>query len=383
MNITVQQKILNNELQIVQSIVEKRVTSPILGHVLIDADKGGLTLLATDLDVWYRTSFPCVVSEEGSLLVPAKKFSEIVRSLPDLEINIKGKENFWLNVKCEESEFNLVGMPSEDFPTLPSIEFEQGYKIEQKELVDLIKHVVIAMSQEETRFFINGALMQTEEDGLILVSTDGHRLAYYKKKIDLNYDIEEKSKINVVVGKKALTELLKIIDSKSSEPVIFNVKGNFIYFYIQPRLLVARLLEASFPNYKEAIAIELDKKIIVPRMMLANAVKRVSLLANEKAKGIELLFYNNNLELRSRSVELGDAKERIACQYEGEKFKVGFNSDYLLDFLNIVDDEEIIVEFRLVNKRAVFRKSKESIHDYRYVVMPMDIGEEEETEIET
>lgn len=381
MNITVQQKILNNELQIVQSIVEKRVTSPILGHVLINADKGGLTLLATDLDVWYRTYFPCVVSEEGSLLVPAKKFSEIVRSLPDLEINIKGKENFWLNVKCEESEFNLVGMPPEDFPTLPSIEFEQGYKIEQKELVDLIKHVVIAMSQEETRFFINGALMQTEEDGLILVSTDGHRLAYYKKKIDLNYDIEEKSKINVVVGKKALSELLKIIDSKSSEPVIFDVKGNFIYFYIEPRLLVARLLEASFPNYKEAIQIELDKKIIVPRMTLANAVKRVSLLANEKAKGIELMFYNDNIELRSRSIELGDAKERITCQYEGEKFKVGFNSDYLLDFLNIVDDEEIIVEFRLVNKRAVFRKLKESIHDYRYVVMPMDIGEEE-TEIE-
>lgn len=378
MNITVQQKLINNELQIAQGIVEKRTISPILGHILLQADKEGLTLLSTDLDVWYKTSFPCVVSEEGSLLVPAKKISEIVRSLPDLEINLRGKENFWLNIKCQDSEFNLVGMPPEDFPTLPDMDFNKGFKIEQKELVDLIKHILIAMGQEETRFFINGALLQTKENGLILVSTDGHRLAYYEKKLDLNYNGEEEQQtLNVVVAKKALSELLKIIDPKSSEPVIFNVKGNFIYFYVEPRVLVAKLLEFTFPNYKDTIQIDLDKKIIIPRMPFTNAVKRVSLLANEKVKAIELLFYNDTLELKSRSIDLGDAKEKISCQYEGEKFRVGFNADYLLDFLNIIDDEEIIVEFRLINKRSVFRKSKESVHDYRYVVMPMDIGEEE------
>jgi DNA polymerase-3 subunit beta len=272
----------------------------------------------------------------------------------------------------------LAGLPPEDFPSIPEIDFESGYSIPQNELFELIKRVVIAMTQEEGRFFINGALLQRVADGLVMVATDGHRLAYYKKKMDLSEKKEEKkAELKTVVAKKVLSELLKIIDLKSVDPVIFDVKGNFIYFYIAPRLLVARLLEASFPNYKEAIEIDLDKKMIIPRVNLSNAVRRVSLFANERAKGITLKFSENSIDLASRSPELGNASEKIGCQYNDETFKVGFNADYLLDFLNVVDDEEVIAEFRTVNKRAVFRQTKESIDEYRYVVMPMDVGEEE------
>ena len=378
MQITLQQKNLNSELQLMQGIIEKKTTSPILGHVLMIAEKESVKLLATDLEVWMKTTVPCQTSESGALLVPAKKLFEVVRSLSGAEVTMKGTENFWLNITCETSEFNLAGLPPEDFPSIPDIDFESGYSIPQNELFELIKRVVIAMTQEEGRFFINGALLQRVADGLVMVATDGHRLAYYKKKMDFTEKKEEKkAELKTVVAKKVLSELLKIIDVKSVDPVIFDVKGNFIYFYIAPRLLVARLLEASFPNYKEAIEIDLDKKMIIPRINLSNAVRRVSLFANERAKGITLKFSENSIDLASRSPELGNASEKIGCQYNDEIFKVGFNADYLLDFLNVVDDEEVIAEFRTVNKRAVFRQTKESIDEYRYVVMPMDVGEEE------
>jgi len=382
MEITLQQKNINSELQLIQGIIEKKTTSPILGHVLMIAEGENIKLLATDLEVWMKTTVPCRTSEGGSLLVPAKKLFEVVRALPDLEITMKGQDNFWLNIKCESSEFNLAGLPPEDFPSIPEIDFSSGYSIPQNELYDLIKRVVIAMTQEEGRFFINGALMQKVADGLVMVATDGHRLAYYKKKMELLEKKEEKkedkkAELKTVVAKKVLSELLKIIDSKSTDPVIFDVKGNFIYFYIAPRLLVSRLLEASFPNYKEAIEIDLDKKMVIPRQNFINAVRRVSLFANERVKGIMLKFSENSIDLASKSPELGNANEKISCQYKDETFKVGFNADYLLDFLNVVDDEEVITEFRTVNKRAVFRQTKESEDEYRYVVMPMDVGEEE------
>lgn len=378
MEVNIQQKNFFSELQLIQGIIEKRATSPILGHVLLEAEDNMLKLTATDLDIWFETKLPCLMVKEGIILVPAKKLFEVVRLLPDIEITLTETENTRLHIQCGVSEFNLAGLKAEDFPTLPELDLETGFTVQQNELFELIKNVIIAMHEEEGRFFIRGALLQVDEsDGLTMVATDGHRLAYYRKNIEVKKKESVQKKFKVVVPKKALNELLRVLNPKSTDNVLFDTIGNYVYFYVEPRLMIARLLEESFPNYSETIEIDLDKKMILPREPFINAVRRVSTMANERLRGIELKFAENQLELIGRSPDLGDAAETVSCQYSGEVFRVGFNANYLLDFLSIADSEEISAEFRTVNKRAVFRQLKESPHDYRYVLMPMNVAEEE------
>lgn len=378
MEVNIQQKNFFSELQLIQGIIEKRATSPILGHVLLEAEDNMLKLTATDLDIWFETKLPCLMVKEGIILVPAKKLFEVVRLLPDIEITLTETENTRLHIQCGVSEFNLAGLKAEDFPTLPELDLETGFTVQQNELFELIKNVIIAMHEEEGRFFIRGALLQVDEsDGLTMVATDGHRLAYYRKNIEVKKKESVQKKFKVVVPKKALSELLRVLNPKSTDNVLFDTIGNYVYFYVEPRLMIARLLEESFPNYSETIEIDLDKKMILPREPFINAVRRVSTMANERLRGIELKFAENQLELIGRSPDLGDAAETVSCHYSGEVFRVGFNANYLLDFLSIADSEEISAEFRTVNKRAVFRQLKESPHDYRYVLMPMNVAEEE------
>lgn len=378
MEVNIQQKIFYSELQLIQGIIEKRSTTPILGHVLLGAKDNMLKLIATDLDIWFETKLPCLMVKEGTLLVPAKKLFEVVRLLPDMEITLAETENTRLHLQCGLSEFNLAGLKAEDFPTLPELDLETGFFVPQNELFELIKNVIIAMHEEEGRFFIRGALLKVDNgDNLTMVATDGYRLAYYKKSIEVKTKESKKKKLDVVVPKKALNELLRVLNPKSSDNVLFDMVGNYVYFYIEQRLLIARLLEETFPNYSETIELDLDKKMILPKEAFINAVRRVSIMANERLRSIELKFTENQLELIGRSADLGDATERISCQYSGELFRVGFNADYLLDFLSIADSEEISAEFRTVNKRAIFRQFKESPHEYRYVVMPINVAEDE------
>ena len=360
-----------------QGIVERRTTIPVLAHLLLRAEGGRLHLAATDLDVSLTSWCQADVAADGAIAIQAKKFLEILRSLTGDEVHLVQEEPRELTIRAGNSRFKIHGLPPEDFPTLPKVEEEHRVEIPFTELRRMIGKILFAVSSEESRFQLNGALLKLGDGGLELVATDGHRLALVEREIaglarkgGKAGDDDGGKEDAVLVPRKALQELQRF---ESEEPVGYRRGEHHLSFRLGHRELICRILEGTFPDYERVIARDNDKKVVFDRRTLADAIKRVALLTGERARAVRLAFAPNELVVSAVNPDLGEATERVECDYDGPEFRLGINPDYLEDFLAAVESDKVRLELKDENTQTVGYPEDGADGRYLCVIMPMRI----------
>lgn len=359
---------LLKELNLIQGIVEKKNTIPILSSFLVES-KGSsyVSLIATDLDLSFQTECAADVTIPGATVLQARKLFDIVRNLPDAEINFVREENDWVRITCGASEFKIVGQSKEHFPATPHA-VQPGRAIPAETLHDLITRTIYAITQEESRYALNGALLTLFNDKIQIVATDGHRLALASSPLQPSDGESEKLEINI--PKKALTELVKLTSGEDGT-VEFSKDENHLFFKMNQRQLVTRMLTGQFPNYELVLPKNNDKTIPLNTEKITQSIRRASLMADERSHGIKFELGSGKLNITSQSADFGEARETLPVDYQGETFSVGFNAQYLLEFLNVVGTGEVAFELKDEQSPALVRPVGDEKYDYRYVVMPM------------
>jgi DNA polymerase-3 subunit beta len=365
MEITVRKSDLVKELQLVQGIVERKNSIPILSNVLAEAKGGEVRIAATDLDVSLRCGCPAEVKTEGSITLGAKKLYEIVRSLPESEVRIKVLPDSWATIDCERVSFKMAGLPREDFPTLPEGRASTGVEIPAEVLRDLISRTAFAITAEDARYYLAGALLLLDKDGASMVATDGHRLSYAHRMVSLKLTEPQR----VLVPRKAIQELARLLETEDSAN--FQQAENHLVFGVGARVLSSKMIEGQFPAFEKVIALTGDKKVALPRDGLATAIRRVSLLSSERSRAVRLTLGDGRLDLSASSPDLGEAKESLSAEYKGAGVEIGFNAQYLLDFLAAAGTDAISLELKDHESQGLFRPQGDGATDYRYIVMPM------------
>ncbi|MFC2167752.1 DNA polymerase III subunit beta [Acidobacteriota bacterium] len=354
------------ELQLLQGIVEKRSTMPILGNILMTAAENEVELIGTDLEVGLKTHFKAEVEEPGSLTVSGKKLFEIVRALTGgQKVNFKESENLTLEITSGASQFKILCLPKDDYPQVPEPKFEKKIVLPLGIMRTMIDRVYFAITQEQ-RYYLNGALMILSDKKIQLISTDGHRLAYTSSVLEkLNLDAE----ISGIVSKKTLGEMRKLEDEKLE----FDLDENNLFFKVNNRTLISRIIEGKFPNYEAVIPKDNPHIIFFSRDEITDSIRRVSLLSTERSKGIKFNVQKNLVALFSSNPEIGEARDKVDVEYDGPEFEIGFNSQYLLDFLVSVKAERICFEMKDENSAVLMRPEAEGDVKDIYVIMPMKI----------
>ncbi len=354
------------ELQLLQGIVEKRSTMPILGNILMTVTENEVELTGTDLEVGLRTHFQADVEEPGSLTISGKKLFEIVRALAGGQtVHFKESENLTMDITSGASQFKILCLSKDDYPQVPEPKFEKNIVLPLGIMRTMIDRVYFAITQEQ-RYYLNGALMILSDKKMELISTDGHRLAYTSAVLDgLNLDKE----IRGIVSKKTLGELRKLEDGKLE----FDLDENNLFFKVNNRTLISRVIEGKFPNYEAVIPKDNPLLISISREEITDAIRRVSLLSTERSRGIKFGIQKNQITLFSSNPEIGEARDKVDVEYDGQEFEIGFNSQYLLDFLTSVKAERITFEMKDENSAILMKpEAEEDIKDI-YVIMPMKI----------
>ena len=370
MEFTVNQADLVKELGLSQGVVEKKTTIPILSNVLIEARGEAIELSSTDLEIGVRSACPAKVSAEGSVTVPAKKLLDYVRLLESGEVTVRLQENFWVQITAKRARTRMVGMSRENFPVLPQMPDVVAH-LGTGMLLDMIGKVIFAVSSEESRYTLNGALLVVRADSVIMVATDGHRLAY----VEAPYQAGVSSEVRALVGKKAMGELIRLLSQQEDPNSIldFGRDESHLFFRAGGRLLISRLLSGQFPNYEAVIPKENNRVVVLDRDAIAGALRRVSQFADERSHAVKLQLATGELKVSSSSSESGESEETLEAQYEGDAVQVGFNSQYLLDFLAAMGTGPVRLEFKDEQSAGQLCPAGADAPQYRYIVMPMRI----------
>ena len=361
---------LLQELSLTQGVVERKTTIPILGNILCEASGNKLTLTATDLELSIRTSCEAKVKKEGSGTIPAKKLLELVRLLPEGEIRFKLLENHWVQILADRKTYKMVGMAKDNFPAIP--EFPHPLvTIPAKILSSLIAKTSFAISNEESRYTLNGALLLLKPDTITMVATDGHRLAVAETDHKFAGLTRE---VRPLVPKKALTEVQRLTAEAGEDGQIeFALDDSHLFFRAGDRLLISRMLTGQFPNYEAVLPRENNKHVVIERGELNDAVKRVAQLADQRSHAVKLSVAREGIEISASSPEYGEAKETLEKDYQGEPLAIGFNAQYMLDFLGAAAEGPISLELKDEQSAGQMRPLAEEAYRYRYVIMPMRI----------
>ncbi|HEX6739411.1 MAG TPA: DNA polymerase III subunit beta [Vicinamibacteria bacterium] len=369
MEISVRKSDLVKELQLVQGIVERKNSIPILSNVLAEARSGELRLSATDLDVSLRSGCPAQVKAEGAITLGAKKLYEIVRSLPESDVQLKVLPESWATLECERVSFKMAGLPREDFPALPEAKAKGGIELPAEALRQLIARTAFAVTAEDARYYLAGALLVLDRDSVAMVATDGHRLAYAQRRAEVK--VGEPTR--VLVPRKAIQELGRLLEEEES--AVYQAVDNHLVFSVGGRTLASKTIEGQFPAFEKVIGVAGDKKATVSREALATALRRVSLLSSERSRAVKLRLVAGAVELAASSPDLGEAKESLPADYKGAAVEIGFNAQYLLEFLTVAGTNEVQLELKDAESQGLLRpvapEGDEGSLDYRYVVMPI------------
>jgi DNA polymerase-3 subunit beta len=376
MELTVGKAELQKELQLCQGVVEKRSTIPILSNVLLRAADGRLQIAATDLDVTILSSCAARVTTPGGVTIEAKRLFDIVRSLPDEDVHFTLQENNSINVESGTAKFRLLGLPAEDYPTLPTVDVTDAYTIPLDELKTMVGKVKFAITHEETRFQLNGALLKVQPNKMEMVATDGHRMALINFPSGVAGKGKKATDLTILVPRKALDEILRL-ESGEDGTVRFGVSENQLFFEAGDRRLLARMIDVNFPNYMEVISRDNDRRVMVDRERLLQTIKRISLVANERTRAVRFDFSAGKLTVSSTNPELGDARETVPIDYAGQPFFVGLNAAYVMDFLSATDTPSVSLDLKDENSQCIGRPAstaEDLPYDYLYVVMPMRLA---------
>ncbi len=368
MEFTVSKADLARELGLLHGVVEKKTTIPILSNVLVEARGDRLVLTATDLELGMRTSCPAKVKKEGSGTIPAKKLLDYVRLLPDAEITVKFAENQWASLTCGRSRTRIAGMSRESFPELPAMP-ESVARIPVKNLTAMISRTIFAISMEESRFTLNGALLLMSDKGLTMVATDGHRLAY------THSETTGQGSYRSLVPRKAMTEITRLADGVGEDGQAgFAGDDNHLFFEFGPRLLITRKLTGNFPDYDRVLPQDNTNIAVVSKDEAKAGIERVAQFADERSKAIRVQFTAGEIRVFASALETGESEESIPSEYNGPDLEIGFNAQYLLDFLRAVPQEQVAFSLKDQKSAGELQPAGTDARDeYRYVVMPMRI----------
>jgi DNA polymerase-3 subunit beta len=367
MQFVVSKQNLQRELAYVQGVVEKKNTIPVLSNILIESvGENNIRLTGTDLDVTIRCDMDAEVSTAGSICVQARKLFEIARLLPDAPVTFKKESNDWVTVTCDKTKFKMVGVSKDAFPEVPSSK-STPTKLSAEIIKSFIDKTIFAITQEESRYTLSGAKFIMDETGAKMVTTDGHRLAYVERK---GVSSNGNDAIDTLIPRKTLAELTKLTAGFEGE-ISFGLDNNHIFFEVGPRLLVSRMLYGQFPNYDMVMPKNNDKSVQFDCGLLNSAVRRVALMSDERSHAIRFHLEPNQLVISSQNAEEGEASETIQAEYTGEETDIGFNAQYLLEFLNVIGEGAVAFEFKDGNSQAQLRPAEGGDYDYKYVVMPM------------
>ena len=375
---------LVRELQTVTGIVEKRSTLPILANLLLESAEGKILMGASDLEVTVRGGVAADVRKEGSVTLPAAKLHEIARSLPEADVQFKLLDRNQVAITCERVRYRIAGQPKEDFPKFPEIDDSKGIQLPGTALREMVQRVAFAITTEDPRYSLHGALFVLAQDRITLVATDGYRLAYVSRKAAVKAAGGE---IRVIVPRKALAEVSKLTeDLPDGEMVTFGRSGNHVFFRVGGHTLTSTVPEGSFPKYEEVMPKSCETEFVLPTAEFGDAVRRVSLLASERmGKTVRFCLSSGQVDL-STAAEVGEAQEVLPVEYAGEEKVFGFNGRYLQEFLSVVGTASVRVfldprrpgdgedkKRRAGDRPAELRPEPPGDLEYRYIVMPRDL----------
>lgn len=364
MEIRINRAELLTELAPMQGIVERKSTIPVLSHILLKAKDGKLHIAATDLDVSLTSWCDATTEREGAVAVQARKFLEIVRAMVGDEVHLVEEDNHGLRITSGNSRFKIRGLSSDDFPTLPEVGAGAQIELPHGDFRKMIGKIFFAVSAEESRFQLNGALLKPKSGSLEMVATDGHRLALVETPVA---GVEEGE--GVLVPRKALQELQRF---DGDDAVAFQRGEHHLSFRVGRRELICRILEGTFPDYEKVISKDNDKVVSFPRKGLGDVVSRVALLTGDRARAVRMAFEEQQLVVSAANPDLGEAVEEIECEYAGPSLELGINPDYLGQFLSVVESDDVLLKLKDENSQCIGAPAEES-EDERYlcVIMPM------------
>jgi len=370
MQFVVSKQDLQRELGFVQGVVEKKNTIPVLSNILIEnLGDHTIRLTGTDLEATIRCEMEADITTEGSICVQARKLFEIARLLPDAPVTFKKEANDWVTVTCDKTKFKMVGVAKDAFPEVPSTK-SAPTMISASVIKTFIDRTIFAITQEESRYTLSGAKLIMDAEGAKMVTTDGHRLAYIERKGTSKNGAGET--VDTLIPRKTLAELTKIAAGHEGDINIW-MDANHIFFEVGKRLLISRMLYGQFPNYDMVMPKTNDKMVEFDSTLLNQSIRRVALMADERSRSIRFHLEPNQLVISSQNAEEGEASESVQTDYSGEETDIGFNAQYLQDFLNVIGDGKVAFEFKDGNSQAQLRPAEGGEYEYKYVVMPMRI----------
>ena len=373
LEISVSKAELLRELKAAQSVVERKTTIPILSNFLFEADGDTLTITATDLDQSIRTSCPAKVKKPGACTIPARKLYDYIKLLGDGDISIKLQDNHWVQIRAGRSNTKMVGMARANFPMVAEFPSTGSTKLAVASLKNMIAKTIFAISSEESRYTLNGALLVLKAESMAMVATDGHRLAHIEKLGESLEGITGEKK--TLIPRKALGELLSLLNSTDAETLDFADDEQTLFFRVGGRVLTSRKLTGQFPNYEAVLPRDNNKFVIVRSEDLMGSIQRVAQFADERSGAIKIRLEQNELKLSSSSTDSGESEDSIETPYNYDPLVVGFNSSYLIDFLKATGTTcEVRLEFKDAQSAGQMRPEDASDDvKYRYILMPMRI----------
>ncbi|MDI6736155.1 MAG: DNA polymerase III subunit beta [bacterium] len=349
------------------SITTPKTILPILSTILLEARENKLTLIATDLELSIKAHLELEVITEGSICLPLKKLSEIIRELEDKEdVLIEVDENNRAVISSKESVFHLFGLPKEDFPVFPEYEKEKSFKMESTLMKEMIRKTIFAAAVDEVHYVLKGVLFVVQGNQCKMVATDKHRLVFIKK--TLPQDLTEGGE--VIIPTKALTEVNRII--KEDKKIDILLDKNKIVFQTDEVIIISKLIEGKFPDYERVIPREQDKILKINNQKLFSTCRRIDLMTSENNNIVKLDISKNKINFSSNTPNLGDAREELEVYYEGEDMSIAFNPKYIMDVLKNIEQEGIIISLKNPSSSGIIKPGEEKEgEEYLCVLMPV------------
>ncbi|MBU3959085.1 MAG: DNA polymerase III subunit beta [Candidatus Omnitrophica bacterium] len=363
MRFQVEKEVFLNGIQTVQNVITAKSVLPILSNILIETQQDSIKLIATDLDIGISCVIPVNIQEPGTITLPAKRFSDIVKELPGDNIRVTTKKNNTVVIETESCQFKIIGLPSEEFPKLPEFQDKTVIKLEQSILKHMLHLTCFAVSFDETRYILNGILFKIHKNNLILVATDGKRLAFIEKKLKQGIDQD----IQMIVPVKTIQELMRNLKEEGDLSLVLG--GSQALFDLGGVMIISRLIEGEFPDYQQVIPPVSEHKIKIDRQQFLLAIKRAALLYTPDYQAVKLELFKDRLVVSKSTPDIGESREEIPVEYPGKEMIIGFNPSYLIDVLKNLQDDTIGFEVADGEKPGVIR-----IDGYAYIVLPMRLS---------
>jgi DNA polymerase III subunit beta len=362
MKIKLLKETLLEGIQVVQNVVSTKSSLPILSNILLENRGQMLKMNSTDLDIGISCELPVEIIEEGAITISAKRFSDIVKEMPSGDILITAKKNNQVDIEGNKCRFKLIGLPKEEFPKFPEFKDKEVIKIEQKILKEMLRMTSFSVSHEESRYVLNGILVEIINDTISLVATDGKRLAKMNKKLTSPI----KKDVSVIIPIKAISEIYRNLKDEGMVSLIMGT--NQVLFDINGILIATRIIEGEFPNYKQVIPAPVSPKIKINTQIFLSAIRRANLLATPDFQAIKIEVFSEKIVISKTTPDVGESREEVSVQYGGKELIVGFNPQFLIDVLKNINEEEIEMELLGPDKAGVIR-----LGDYLYLALPMKI----------